>query len=86
MTKVALKGLAGRKLRSALTALAIVLGVAMVSGTFVLTDSVDRGFDSVYTRAYAGSDAVVGPRTEFGREQAGPGGFPAAVLDEVRGV
>ena len=37
MIKVALKGLAGRKLRAALTALAIVLGVAMVSGTFKRT-------------------------------------------------
>src|SRR5215213_1738967 len=39
MLRVALKGLLGRKLRTALTAIAIVLGVAMVSGTFVLTDS-----------------------------------------------
>ena len=30
----------GRKLRALLTALAIVLGVAMVSGTFVLTDTI----------------------------------------------
>ena len=36
MIRVALKGLASRKLRAALTALAIVLGVAMVSGTYVL--------------------------------------------------
>ena len=47
---VALKGLLGRKLRTALTAVAIVLGVAMVSGTFVLTDSIDKAFDSIFTR------------------------------------
>ena len=40
--RVALKGLLGRKLRAALTAVAIVLGVAMVSGTYVLTDSIDK--------------------------------------------
>ena len=45
MIRVALRGLAGRKLRAFLTALAIVLGVAMVSGTFVLTDMIDRAFD-----------------------------------------
>src|SRR5581483_5617191 len=39
MLRVALKGLAGRKLRALLTGLAIVLGVAMVSGTYVLTDT-----------------------------------------------
>ena len=37
---VALKGLAGRKLRAALTAISIVLGVAMISGTYVLTDTI----------------------------------------------
>jgi putative ABC transport system permease protein len=40
MIAVTLKGLAGRKLRAALTALAIVLGVALVSGTYVLTDTI----------------------------------------------
>ena len=39
MIKVALAGILGRKLRTALTAFAVVLGVAMVSGTLVLTDS-----------------------------------------------
>src|SRR5206468_5151826 len=42
MIAVALRGLAGRKLRAALTALAIVLGVAMVSGTYVFTDTTER--------------------------------------------
>ena len=37
MIRVALKGLLGRKFRAATVSLAIVLGVAMVCGTFVLT-------------------------------------------------
>ena len=45
MTGVALKGLLGRKLRAILTAFAIVLGVAMISGAFVLTDTLGKGFD-----------------------------------------
>ena len=40
MTSLALRGLAARKLRSALTATAILLGVAMVAGTYVLTDQI----------------------------------------------
>ena len=43
MTGVALKGLLGRKLRTVLTALAIILGVAMISGTYILTDTITRG-------------------------------------------
>ena len=43
MTRVALRSLWGRKLRFFLTALAIVLGVSMVSGTYVLTDTIEGG-------------------------------------------
>jgi putative ABC transport system permease protein len=59
MRKVALKGLAGRKLRTALTAFAIVLGVAMVSGTYVLTDTIDRAFHTIFSASYAHTDAIV---------------------------
>jgi hypothetical protein len=59
MIRVALKGIAGRKLRAALTTLAIVLGVAMVSGTFVFTDTMEKAIDTLFTDAYTGSDAVV---------------------------
>ncbi len=65
MTKFALKGLLGRKLRTALTAFAIVLGVAMVSGTYVLTDSIDKAFDSIFTESRAGSTAVISGKSAF---------------------
>ncbi len=65
MTKFALRGLLGRKLRTALTALAIVLGVAMISGTYVLTDSIDQAFDKIFTEIRAGSDAVISGKSPF---------------------
>jgi putative ABC transport system permease protein len=65
MIKVALAGLMGRKLRAALTAIAVVLGVAMVSGTFVLTDSIDKAFGSIFTDVRQGSDVVVSGKTAF---------------------
>jgi len=64
--RVALKGLAGRKLRAVLTAFAIVLGVAMVSGTYVLTDTIKKGFDTIFTVSYQNADAVVSGKTAFG--------------------
>ena len=57
MIRVALKGLLGRKLRAALTAIAIVLGVAMVSGTYILTDTIKAGFDTIYKVSYQNTDA-----------------------------
>jgi putative ABC transport system permease protein len=59
MIRAELRGLLGRKLRTILTAVAIILGVAMVSGTFVLTDSIDQAFNSIFTDARTGSDAVI---------------------------
>ena len=49
MLRVALRGILGRKLRTALTALAIVLGVSMVTGTYILTDSINRAFNGIFT-------------------------------------
>ena len=69
MNRVALAGLLGRKLRTALTAIAIVLGVAMVSGTFVLTDSIDKAFDSIFTDVRQGSDVVISGKSAFDLER-----------------
>ncbi len=63
MTGVVLGGLATRKLRAALTAIAIVLGVAMISGTYVLMDTTTSAFDSLFTTAYSKADAVVVGKT-----------------------
>ena len=43
MIGVALKGLWGRKTRSLLTAISIVLGTAMIAGTFVVRDGKLQG-------------------------------------------
>ena len=71
MTRFALKGILGRKLRTVLTALAIVLGVAMVSGTFVLTDSIDNAFNTIFTDVYRGTDATITGKTAFDLQDSG---------------
>jgi len=89
MIAFALKGLLGRKLRTALTAFAIVLGVAMVSGTYVLTDSIDKAFDSIFTDVRAGSTAVISGKSAFDvSEESGASDpvFDEALLDKVRQV
>jgi len=65
MGRFAMRGLLSRKLRTALTALAIVLGVAMISGTYVLTDSIDQAFDKIFTDIRAGSNAVITGKSAF---------------------
>ena len=65
MTRVSLKSLTSRRLRTALTALAIVLGVAMVSGAYTLTDTMRGASDSLSKSSYSGTDAVVSAPTAF---------------------
>ena len=87
MIRVALKGLAGRKFRAALTAIAIVLGVAMISGTYVLTDTIDKAFDAIFDESYAGTDAVVtgkGTDISFQGSTSTPPPVPASLLPKVR--
>jgi putative ABC transport system permease protein len=52
MHNVTLKGLGARKLRLALTALAIVLGVTFVTGTLVLGDTLNRTFNTLIGTAF----------------------------------
>ena len=65
MTRVALRGLLGRKLRTALTAVAIVLGVALVAGTLILTDSISKAFDNIFTDSRQGSSVVISGKSAF---------------------
>jgi putative ABC transport system permease protein len=89
MIRVALAGLLGRKLRTALTAFAVVLGVAMVSGTLVLTSSIDNAFNTIFTSVRQGSDAVITGKAAVDVTQ-GQGSFaptvPLSLLDQVRAL
>jgi putative ABC transport system permease protein len=88
VTRVALKGLAGRKLRATLTSIAIVIGVAMVSGTFVLTDTIKAAFSGIFTQAYKNADAVITGRSAISSSGSGGGpgtpSLPASLLTRVQ--
>ena len=89
MLLVALKGLAGRKLRAFLTASAIVLGVAMISGTYILTDTIKAAFSTVFTTVYAKTDAVISGKEAFGNDSNSnnlPPSFPQSLLGKVRNL
>jgi putative ABC transport system permease protein len=87
MIGVALKGLAGRKIRAILTALAVVIGVAMVSGTFILTDTMLKSFTGLFTASSANTDAVIRGK-EIIKNNPNGGGItiPASLLTKVRAL
>ena len=80
MGRFAIRGLLSRKLRTALTAIAIVLGVAMISGTYILTDSIDQAFDRIFTDIRKGSSAVITGKSAF--DVGDQTGVAAPELDE----
>ena len=89
MIRVALRGLAGRKLRATLTAFAIILGVAMVSGTYVLTDTIDKAFDNIFSETYANTDAVVSGKAadiSFQGESAETPPVDATLLEKIQAL
>ena len=65
MLSVSLKGVWAHKVRLLLTALAIILGVGLISGVYVYTDTIGKAFDSIFADAYAGIDIVVATETDF---------------------
>jgi putative ABC transport system permease protein len=85
---VALRGLLGRKLRATLTAFAIVLGVAMISGSFVLTDTLSASFDGIYEETYEDTDAVVSAKEATGtaEDTDDAPAFAASVLGELEAL
>ncbi len=65
MWRVTRKGLRAHKLRFALTALAVLLGVSFMSGTMVLTDTIEKTFDDLFADVNEGTDAYVRSRNSI---------------------
>jgi putative ABC transport system permease protein len=88
MRKVTLRGLLAHKLRLALTALAIVLGVTFISGTFVLTDTLNATFSNLFTSVYHKIDFQVRGVPQLGGSGTGAtrNPLPESLVATVRGV
>ncbi len=68
MFRLVVRGMVQRKLRVALTAIAIVLGVALMAGTYILTDTINSSFAQIFQTASKGHDVVVTPSQILGRQ------------------
>ncbi len=84
MTKLALKGLLTRKLRSVLTGFAVVIGVAFVVGTLVFTDTIDASFKNLFERTQQGVDVAIEAHQAVKADFSTPPTMPADTLDKVK--
>lgn len=86
MTRVTLRSLMQRRARAALTALAVVLGVAMISGSLILTDTIDRTFTTIFSSSYTSTDLVVRGEPIVEDASSGAPTVPASLLPRIRSV
>jgi putative ABC transport system permease protein len=68
MLSLVLRGFMQRKLRVLLTGIAIALGVALMAGTYVLTDTINKSFAGIFSAANRGHDVVITPTQKLGSE------------------
>jgi putative ABC transport system permease protein len=89
MFRITLRSLWDHKRRLVSTLVAIVLGVAFMAGTFVLSDTMDQTFDDLFAESFAKVDAEVQGQVLFENPFGGGDAratFGEDVLDDVRAV
>src|ERR1700677_1854875 len=87
MLRVTLLGLRYRKARLALSALAIVLGVAFVAGTLMMTASIRQSYSGSFSAGARNVSVAVAEQKSGGRPApTGGQALPAAALAAVRAV
>ena len=86
MIRVALRGLLGRKFRTTMVALALALGVAMVSGTYILTDTISAAFDQIFVNARSGSSVIVSGKTVVERSLGAQATVSESLLARIRAL
>jgi putative ABC transport system permease protein len=59
LTSLSLKSLWARKARALSTILAVVIGVAFVAGSYVLTDTIFAAFDEIFGESLKGTSVVI---------------------------
>lgn len=86
MLRLTFKNLWSRKWRSLMTALAVIFGIALVAGTYVLTDTTNRAFDEIFTKSIAGTDVTVTGKSVVDQMDGSTPDFSASVLKDVESV
>jgi putative ABC transport system permease protein len=85
MFSLTLKTIRAKKARFLMTAVAVVLGVAFMAGTLVLTDTIKQTYNDLAGQVYKDTDAVVrSTSTVKGDNGTNRGTIAASVLGQVK--
>jgi putative ABC transport system permease protein len=84
VTSLALKGLWARKVRALTTIFAVVLGVAFVAGSYVLTDTIFAAFDEIFNESLSGTSVVITAENPVKQENGETPTISASLLPTVQ--
>ena len=84
MTGLAIKSLWARKARALGTTFAVVIGVAFVAGSYVLTDTIFAAFDEIFSESLKGTSVVVTAKNPVEQENGEIPTIPASLLPKVK--
>jgi putative ABC transport system permease protein len=86
LASVAVKSLWARKLRALGTTVAVFVGVSLIAGTYVITDTINKAFDEIFSESLKGTAVVITNKEPVTQQSNTTTSFPAGVLKEVRAV
>jgi putative ABC transport system permease protein len=84
LTSLALKSLWARKVRALTTIFAVVLGVAFVAGSYVLTDTIFAAFDEIFNESLSGTSVVITAENPVKQENGEVPTIGAGLLPRVQ--
>jgi putative ABC transport system permease protein len=86
LPSLALKSLWARKTRALATTFAVFIGVALVAGSYILTDTINAAFDDIFSESLKGTDVVITAKNLVEQESGEEPNFSAGLLPRVKRV
>ena len=86
MVSVAIKSLWARKLRALGTTVAVFVGVSLIAGTYVITDTINKAFDQIFSDSLKGTSVVITNKQPVTQQTNTSTSFPGGVLKKVQAV
>jgi putative ABC transport system permease protein len=84
LISLSLKSLWARKARALATTLAVVIGVAFVAGSYILTDTIFAAFDEIFNESFKGTSVVITAENPVKQENGETPTISASLLPRVR--
>jgi putative ABC transport system permease protein len=84
MPGLAVKSLWARRVRALGTTFAVVIGVAFVAGSYVLTDTIFAAFDEIFTESLKGTSVVITAKNPVEQENGEVPTISASLLPKVQ--